>query len=172
MMIFAMMLPFAASMFPLAASATEAINEATAPTVSLAWDTTTVTLTDGVATPYKNASTTAKSYTMKYTVTASGTITNPITVRVQSFDISALASQNEYAKVDATVTLTAQHPTATGTVTVYTHTGYATKVTETGRVYTYELGLRISEITNAKKKSGSAIICSSCGIKRLKSLGI
>ena len=104
--------------------------------------------------PHKSADATASSYTMSYTVTATGTITTPITVRVQSFDLSATAGQ-EYATVDTTVTLTAQNPTATGTATVYTHTGYATKVTETGRIYTNEFGLRITEITNAKKQSGT-----------------
>ena len=153
-MVLVMLVPFAVSVLPLAALAAEAINEATTPTVSLAWDTSTVTVTDGVATPYKNASATASSYTMSYTVTASGTITTPVTVRVQSFDLSATAGQ-EYATVDATVTLTAQNPTATGTATVYTQTGYATKVTETGRVYTNEFGLRITEITNAKRQSGA-----------------
>ena len=154
-MIFCMMLPFAGALLPLVAYAEEQTIIDDTPRVSLSWDETTVTVTDGVATPYKNASTTASSYTMSYTVTASGTITTPVTVRIQSFDISALVSQGEYAKVDTTVTLTSQNPTATGTVTVYTHTGYATKVTETGRVYTYELGLRITEITNAKKQSGA-----------------
>lgn len=154
-MVLVMLVPFCTALLPIIASAAEVISEANTPIVSLAWDTNTVTVTDGVATPYKKADTTAKSYTMSYTVTASGTITTPVTVRIQSFDISALVSQGEYAKVDTTVTLTSQNPTATGTVTVYTHTGYATKVTETGRVYTYELGLRITEITNAKKQSGA-----------------
>jgi hypothetical protein len=154
-MVLVMLVPFCTVLFPIVTSAAEVIGEETDPTVSLAWDTNTVTVTDGVATPYKNASTTASSYTMSYTVTASGTITNPITVRVQSFDISALVSQGEYAKVDTTVTLTAQNPIATGTVTVYRHIGYSTKVTETGRIYTNEFGLRITEIKNAKKQSGA-----------------
>ena len=154
-MVLVMLVPFAMNVFPLIASAEEVINEENTPTVSLAWDTNTVTVMDGVATPYKNASATASSYTMSYTVTASGTITTPVTVRVQSFDISAEVSQGEYAKADTTVTLTSQNPTATGTATVYTQTGYSTKVTETGRIYTRELGLRITEIKNAKKQSGA-----------------
>ena len=158
-MVLVMLVPFCTTLLPIIASAAEAINEETTPTVSLAWDTSTVTVTDGVATPYKNASATASSYTMTYKVTASGNITAPITVRVQSFDISAQVSaygiQREYAGVDNTVTLTAQNPTATGTVTVYRHEGYATKVTETGVIYTNEFGLRITEITNAKKQSGA-----------------
>ena len=161
-MVTVMLVPISAVLFPIVASAAEAISEATTPTVSLAWDTNTVTVTDGVATPYKNASATASSYTMSYTVTASGEITVPITVRVQSFDLSAQVSaygiQREYAGVDNTVTLTAQNPTATGTVTVYRHDGYATKVTETGMIYTNEFGLRITEITNAKKQSGADTI--------------
>ena len=78
-MVLVMLVPFAMSVFPLIASAEEAINEENTPTVSLAWNTNTVTVTDGVATPYKNASATASSYTMSYTVTASGTITTPVT---------------------------------------------------------------------------------------------
>ena len=156
-MIIAMLLPMSSALFSIVASAAEAISDATTPNVSLNWDTSTVTVTDGVATPYKNASATASSYTMKYTVTAVGDISAPITVRIQSFDLSAVAGK-EYAKVDTTVTLTAQAPTATGTTTVYTHDGYATKVTETGRIYTNEFGLRITEITNAKKKSGADTI--------------
>ena len=149
-----MTLTLFAMLFSISAFADESEIESTTPTVSLAWDTSTVDVIDGVAMPYKKADTTASSYTMKYTVTASGEITAPITVRVQSFDLSAQVS-SEYAGVDNTVTLTAQNPTATGTVTVYTHTGYATKVTETGVIYTNEFGLRITEITNAKKKSGA-----------------
>ena len=106
-MVLVMLVPFATSAFLLIASAEEAINEENTPTVSLAWNTNTVTVTDGVATPYKNAGTTASSYTMSYTVTASGTITTPIKVRVQSFDLSATAGQ-EYATVDTTVELTAE----------------------------------------------------------------
>ena len=92
-MILAMMLPFFGTIFPVIAYADDDGSEITdsTPRVSLAWDTSTVTLTDGVATPYKNASATASSYTMSYTVTASGVITDPITVRVQSFSLSALA---------------------------------------------------------------------------------
>ena len=158
MLAFLTVFPLCAILFPLTASAVEAASEGT-PTVSLAWDTSTVTVTDGVATPYKNAGTTASSYTMKYKIVANGNVTAPITVRVQSFDLSAKVSaygiQREYAGVDNTVTLTAQNPTATGTVTVYRHEGYATKVTETGVIYTNEFGLRITEITNAKKQSGA-----------------
>ena len=63
-MIFCMMLPFAVSVLPLVASAVEAINEATTPTVSLAWDTNTVTVTDGVATPYMSLPFRLRSYTV------------------------------------------------------------------------------------------------------------
>ena len=155
-----MALPFFAMVFPIIALAEDAGAEAVAesdPTVSISWDTNTVTVIDGVATPYKNASATANSYTMQYKVTATGNITTPITVRVQSFSLSAAAGQ-EYATVDNTVTLTQQNPSVTGSVTVYTHTGYATKVVETGRVYTNEFGLRITEISNAKKQSGADTI--------------
>ncbi len=158
-----MLVALCTSLLPITASAAEAANEATneatlgeaiAPTVSIAWDESTVTLTDGVATPYKNASATASSYTMQYTVTASGIITTPITVRIQSFDLSAIGGE-EYATVDTTVRLTEQTPTVTGEVTVYTHNGYATRIESTGEVYTHEFGLRITEITNAKKQSGA-----------------
>ena len=159
-MILTMVLPIFVTAFSIVAFASESeeITEPdTTPKVSLAWDTSTVTVTDGVATPHKNASATASSYTMSYTVTASGIITTPITVRVQNFDLSATAGK-EYATVDTSVTLTSEKPTATGTVTVYTHTGYATRVIETGRVYTNEFGLRITEVKNAKKQSGADTI--------------
>ena len=155
-MVLIMLVPFGTVLIPVVASAADAVEEITdtSPKVSLAWDTSTVTVTDGVAMPHKNASATASSYTMSYTVTASGAITNPITVRVQSFDLSASAGK-EYATVDTTVTLTAQNPTATGTVTVYTHVGYVTRVKESNTVYTNEFGLRIIEVKNAKKQSGA-----------------
>ena len=152
-MVAVMLVTLFAMLFSVSAFADESEIESTDPTVRLDWDTSTVTVTDGVATPYKNASATASSYTMKFTVSASGIITAPITVRVQSFDLSAKVGK-EYATVDTTVTLTAQNPTATGSVTVYTHEGYATRVIETERVYTNEFGLRITEISNAKKQSG------------------
>ena len=117
-MVMAMVVPLCAMLMPFTAFATDDSADEitdTSPTVSLAWDTDTVTVTDGVATPYKNANVTASSYTMSYTVTASGTITDPITVRVQSFELSATAG-TEYASVDNTVTLTSEKPTATGTV--------------------------------------------------------
>ena len=156
----AMITPLFAMLFSITASAIDSLEGETdtvSPAVSLAWDTSTVIVTDGVAAPYKNASSTASSYTMKYIVTASGTVTNPITVRVQSFELSAKAG-TEYATVDNTVTLTAEKSSATGTVTVYTHTGYATKVIDTGNIYTNEFGLRITEVKNAKKESGADTI--------------
>ena len=149
-----MTLTLFAMLFSISAFADESEIESTTPTVSLAWDTNTVTVIDGVAKPHKNASATASSYTMRYTVTASGTITTTITVRIQSFNLSAIGGQ-EYATVDTTVRLTEQNPTATGEVTVYTHNGYATRIESTGEVYTNEFGLRITEITNAKKQSGA-----------------
>ena len=160
-MVLEMLVPFCTMLFPIVASAEEVMDEITetdtTPKVSLAWDTSTVTVTDGVAMPHKSADATASSYTMSYTVTATGTITTPITVRVQSFDLSASAGK-EYATVDTTVTLTAQNPIDTGTVTVYTHIGYVTKVKDTGMVYTNEFGLRITEVKNAKKQSGADTI--------------
>ena len=156
-MVLAMLVPFCTMLFPIVASAEEVMDEITetdkTPKVSLAWDTSTVTVTDGVAMPHKSADATASSYTMSYTVTATGTITTPITVRVQSFDLSAKAGK-EYAATDASFTLTEEKNSATGTVTVYTHEGYATRVVDTGRVYTNEFGLRITEVKNAKKQSG------------------
>ena len=102
LMTLAMLLPFCSVLFPVFVSAAEVIVDATVPTVSLSWDASTVTVTDGVATPYKNAAATASSYTMKYTVTASGVITDPITVRVQSFELSAVGGK-EFATHDSTV---------------------------------------------------------------------
>ena len=155
-MVAIMLVPFCATLLPIVASAADAVEEITdtTPKVSIAWDTSTVTVTDGVALPHKNASATANSYTITYTVTASGDITTPITVRVQSFDLSATAGK-EYASVDTSFTLTTEKPSAAGTVTVYTHNGYATKVTDTGRVYTNEFGIRITEVKNAKKQGGA-----------------
>ena len=129
-MVVVMIIPLSAMLFPIVASAAEVISESSTPRVSLSWDTSTVTVIDGVAMPYKNAGSTASSYTMKYKIIASGTVNEPITVKVQSFDISAAAGQSEYAKVDTKVTLTAQSPTAEGTVTVYRSRlgDYATKV--------------------------------------------
>ena len=160
-MVVTVLLPLCAMVIPVRAFASDDNTAGempdTAPTVSLAWDTSTVTVTDGVATPYKNASVSASSYTMKYTVTVSGTVSAPVTVRIQSFDLSAAAGK-EYASVDTVFTLTAEKPTATGSVTVYTHSGYATKVIDTGRIYTNEFGLRITEISRAKKQFGGDTI--------------
>ena len=58
-MALALLVPFFTMLAPIAVSAAE--GETVAPTVSIAWDESTVTLTDGVATPYKNASSTASS---------------------------------------------------------------------------------------------------------------
>ena len=156
-LVVALMIPLCAIALPISASAAGAETESADPTVRLEWDTSTVAVTDGVATPHVNASATANSYTMTYKVVSSGTITNPITVRVQSFSLSAISGQ-EYAAVDSTVTLTAEKPNATGTVTVYTQKGYVTRVIETGRVYTNEFGLRITEIENAEGQSGADTI--------------
>ena len=122
-----------------------------APEVSLAWA-DDVVVSNGVALPYKSASSTASSHTMKFNVEASGTIVGQITARVQSFSLSAEEGK-EYATVDVTFTLTAEKPTAEGTVTVYANDGYATKAGST--VYTNEFGLRITELTNSKRKSGA-----------------
>ena len=158
-MILAMMLPSLATLLSFTAFADDTGSEAvdSTPTVSLSWDTATVTVTDGVALPHRDAGVTDSSYTMTYKIEASGTVTNPITVRVQSFSLSAVSGQ-EYAAVDTSVTLTAEAPSATGTVTVYTQKGYATRVMETGSVYTREFGLRITEIRNAKRQSGGDTI--------------
>ena len=154
-MVVLMLVPVCTILFPIVASAEEVMDEITetdtTPKVSLAWDTSTVTVTDGVAMPHKSADATVSSYTMSYTVTATGTITTPITVRVQSFDLSAKAGK-EYAATDASFTLTEEKNSATGTVTVYTHEGYATRAVDTGRVYTNEFGLRITEVKMRKSK--------------------
>ena len=131
------------------AKAVEAISGA--PEVSLAWA-DDVVVSNGVALPYKSASSTASSHTMKFKVKVSGTIVGPISARVQSFSLSAQAGK-EYATVDVTFTLTAEKPTAEGTVTVYAHDGYATRAD--GNVYTNEFGLRITELTNSKRQSGA-----------------
>lgn len=149
---FAMLFICIGAAIPAMETPAKAVEGATdAPEVSLAWA-DDVVVSNGVALPYKSASSTASSHTMKFKVKASGTIVGQITARVQSFSLSAEEGK-EYATVDVTFTLTAEKPTAEGTVTVYANDGYATKSGST--VYTNEFGLRITELTNSKRKSGA-----------------
>ena len=127
LMVLVMLVPFFGTVLPIFSFADEPQNEEpTLPTVSISWASGTPMSSDGkVAMPVKSAGDSASSYKLTYTVKASGTITTPITLRVQSFEISAIADV-EYTSVDEELELKPDAPQASGTVTVKVDTDYVT----------------------------------------------
>ena len=179
-MVLVLLVPFVSIFAPIIAFAAEAISEAqnSLPKVSLEWGDGVVTDASGVADPYKSgAASDVGTYSMPFRIVVDGTVTNPIKLTVETFDLSATAGE-DYAALSINFELTEETKSLpennSGAVTVLyqrapkivdgnpmkdengqyvTEFDYVTRIQSTGELFTEQFGLRITNIENAKHET-------------------
>ena len=180
-MVLVLLVPFVSIFAPIIASAAEAVSESqnSLPKVRLEWGDGVVTDANGVADPYKSgAASDVGTYSMPFRIVVDGTVTNPIKLTVETFDLSATAGE-DYAALSIIFELTEETKSLSeynsGAVTVLyqrapkivdgnpmkdengqyvTELDYVTRIQSTGELFTEQFGLRITNIENAKRETG------------------
>ena len=96
-MVLVLLVPFVSIFAPIVASAAEAVSESqnSLPKVRLEWGDGVGTDANGVADPYKSGATSdVGTYSMPFRIVVDGTVTNPIKLTVETFDLSATAGED------------------------------------------------------------------------------